>query len=88
MTVYGANGTNTFWVPVMRRQHDGDLTSTTTWQVRRDEFDQFLLETAVARGATVVKGDADGVLRDGDAVCGLRVKTAEGLREFPCRILV
>ncbi|MFN9373587.1 MAG: NAD(P)/FAD-dependent oxidoreductase [Planctomycetaceae bacterium] len=88
VTVYGANGTNTFWVPVMRRQHDGDLTSTTTWQVRRDEFDQFLLETAVARGATVVKGDADGVLRDGDAVCGLRVKTAEGLREFPCRILV
>lgn len=88
VTVYGANGTNTFWVPVMRRCHDGDLASTTTWQVRRDEFDQFLLETAVARGATLVKGDADEVLREDGAVCGLRVKTANGLEEFPCRVLV
>lgn len=88
VTVYGAKGTNTFWVPVMRRHHDGDLTSTTTWQVRRDEFDQFLLETAVARGASLVKGDADGVLRDAGAVCGVRVKTAEGPREVRCRILV
>ncbi|MFM8793181.1 MAG: NAD(P)/FAD-dependent oxidoreductase [Solirubrobacterales bacterium] len=88
VTVYGAKGTNTFWVPVMRRHHDGDLTSTTTWQVRRDEFDRFLLETAVARGASLVKGDADGVLRDAGAVCGVWVKTAEGPREVRCRILV
>ncbi len=88
VTVYGAKGTNAFWVPVMRRQHDGDLTSTTTWQVRRDEFDRFLLDTAVARGATVIKGEADTVLREGDAVCGLQVKTAEGLRQVSSRILV
>jgi flavin-dependent dehydrogenase len=88
VTVYGANGTNTFWVPVMRRCHDGDLASTTTWQVRRDEFDQFLLETAVSRGATLVKGDADEVLREDGAVCGLRVKTTDGIEEFRCRVLV
>ncbi|HBH51036.1 MAG TPA: hypothetical protein DDY91_04000 [Planctomycetaceae bacterium] len=88
VTVYGSNGTNTFWVPVMRRCHDGDLASTTTWQVRRDEFDQFLLETAIARGASLVKGDAEGVLQDDGAVCGLRVKTADGVQEFPCRVLV
>jgi FADH2-dependent halogenase len=88
VTVYGANGTNTFWVPVMRRQHDGDLASTTTWQVRRDEFDQFLLETAVARGATMVMGDAEGVMQESGVVCGVRVKTAEGRQDFTCRILV
>jgi 1H-pyrrole-2-carbonyl-[peptidyl-carrier protein] brominase len=88
VTVYGASGTNTFWVPVMRRQHDGDLTSTTTWQVRRDEFDRFLLETAAARGATVMKGEADGVLREEGTVRGLRVRTAEGVESISCRILV
>ncbi len=88
VTVYGTNGANTFWVPVMRRQHDGDLTSTTTWQVRRDEFDQFLLDTAIARGATLLKGDADTVLRDDNAVCGVLVKTPDGPRKVSCRILV
>jgi len=88
VTVYGANGTNTCWVPVMKRQTGGDLASTTTWQVRRDEFDLFLQKTALERGAKLLKADAEKALVEDGAVCGLRVSTPEGTRDLSCRVLI
>ncbi len=81
VTVYGPNGQNTFWVPVMRRGEDGELHATTTWQVRRSEFDQMLLDAAVERGATLLRARADKPLLDGDQVVGLRVRHNDGTTE-------
>lgn len=49
-----------------------------TWQVRRDEFDQLLLDHAVACGAEHRRGTVTGPLRDGERVCGVRYVDAEG----------
>jgi len=81
VTVYGPNGQNTFWVPVMRRGEDGQLHATTTWQVRRSEFDQMLLDAAVERGATLLRARADAPLLDDDRVVGLRVRNNDGTTE-------
>lgn len=74
VTVYGPNGKSTFWVPVMRRDENGQLQKATTWQVRRDEFDQMLLDEAVSRGAVLWKGRAEVPILDGDEVVGVRVR--------------
>lgn len=46
-----------------------------TWQVRRDEFDQMLLDRAVAVGVEHVQGSVKRVLRDGDRVVGVAYRT-------------
>ncbi len=76
--IFGANGVK--WdLPVAGRDEDWKLFKTHTWQVRRAEFDQMLLETAIARGAGFIHGQVtQPVVDDDGAVCGLRVKTAEG----------
>jgi FADH2-dependent halogenase len=71
VTVWGAGGRNSFWVPVKRRGEDGALHDTTTWQVRRADFDRDLLDAAVRRGATLYRATAGQVIRDGDRVVGL-----------------
>jgi FADH2-dependent halogenase len=89
VNVYGPNGQNKFWVPVMRRGADGQLHPTTTWQVRRSEFDQMLLDAAVERGATLLRCRADAPLLEGDEVVGLRVRHNDGTTEdLRSRVLV
>src|SRR5271170_6241420 len=55
--VYGAGGANSFYIPVMARVN-GELQDATTWQARRSDFDQLLLDTAIARGVETFPGEA------------------------------
>lgn len=73
--VFGPEGKNTFYVPVMKRTDLG-LEQASTWQVRRSVFDQMLLDTAVERGADYLSGRVVAPLRSADgAVAGVRVAT-------------
>jgi flavin-dependent dehydrogenase len=78
VTVYGPNGKSTFWVPVMRRDENGGLQKATTWQVRRNEFDQMLLDEAVKRGATLWNGRAEVPLMEDGKVVGVRIRHEGG----------
>jgi len=81
VSVYGPKGANPFYVPVMGRSPAGDLFDASTWQVRRSDFDAMLLDTARARGAEFIQGEAMAPLREGNAVRGVRVRTASGTME-------
>jgi flavin-dependent dehydrogenase len=77
--VIGKGADSEFWVPVFRP----------TWQVRRAEFDQILLDNAIRRGATYRQARVNRVLRDGETVTGA-VYTVDGeqnQREVRCRVL-
>lgn len=79
VTVYGAGAQNSFWVPVQKRNQENRLEPTSTWQVRRSDFDRMLLETAIERGAELVTGEAVAPLVDGDCVIGVRYRTSTGV---------
>lgn len=78
--VYGANGANSFYVPVMGRDENNMMFKQTTWQVRRSTFDKMMEEVAKdlglkhinARVVSVIKGDEEGKLD------GLRYRTEDG----------
>lgn len=73
--VYGANGQNRFYVPVMSRKEDGSLEPATTWQVRRSAFDAALRQRATDTGVEIVEGRAmEPLFRDG-TVSGVRVRS-------------
>jgi 1H-pyrrole-2-carbonyl-[peptidyl-carrier protein] brominase len=79
LSVYGPNGNNAWFVPVMGRDHDWKLFPQSTWQVRREHFDKMLLDIAIARGATLVRGQAaQPILDDDGGVRGVTVRTADG----------
>lgn len=72
-------GKGEWFLPVMRRDEQNQLQDQFTWQVRRSEFDAMMLQEAVARGATLVRGRASGVVRsDAGAVSGLTVEMEDG----------
>lgn len=79
VTVYGAGAQNSFWVPVQKRNQENRLEPTSTWQVRRSDFDRMLLETAIERGAELVTGEAVAPLVDGARVIGVRYRTSSDL---------
>ncbi len=77
--VYGPDGIGSWFVPVKLRNEKGELQDQFTWQVRRSEFDKMLLEEAVARGASLIQGQATKVLTNSEgAVSGLIVRLADG----------
>lgn len=79
VTVYGPEANNRWFVPVAGRDDDGELVDAFTWQVRRSEFDQMLLDEAQRRGAVLVRGQAvDPLLDDDGAVRGARVRMDDG----------
>jgi flavin-dependent dehydrogenase len=88
--VYGPDGKGTFWVPVMARSLEKGLYEASTWQVRRSDYDQMLLETAVARGVAFVHGQALKPLFDEDgSVHSLLIKTCdEQIEEVEAKVLV
>lgn len=59
--VVGRNAQSEFFVPSL----------VPTWQVRRDEFDQMLLDRAVSAGVEHVHGSVKRILRDGERVVGV-----------------
>jgi geranylgeranyl reductase family protein len=49
------------------------------WMIRRRDFDEWLLAQAARAGALVVEGIiVDGVMREGDAVCGVTIRGRDG----------
>ncbi len=55
----------------------------------RSEMDHRLLERAKAAGVMVLEdAQADGLLFADDLVCGMKVKTADGLREYRSRVTI
>lgn len=62
--VFGPNGKNSFWIPVVGVGAGGERYDSTTWQVRRSKFDAMLLEEAQRSGATRIAGEARAPLFD------------------------
>ena len=62
----------------------------TTWQVRRSEFDALLLENAVERGVQLRQGvQVQDILFDGERACGVRAQAGDGPGvEIPARVVV
>jgi flavin-dependent dehydrogenase len=82
---------NSRWsVPVMQRTPTGELQATFTWQVRRSEFDQMMLDKALAAGTELVQGRALTPLLDDDgAARGLRVELPGGkIHEIESEVVV
>ena len=80
--VYGPQGRNRFYVPVMGRDEDMSMVTSSTWQVRRSTFDKMLQDSALAAGATMVPGKAARpLLDDAGTVTGVRVSHASGGEE-------
>lgn len=78
--VYGPEGeSNSWFIPVMQRLDDGSLREQSTWHVRRESFDKLLMDTARARGATVITGQAiKALVADDGAVTGVQVRLEDG----------
>jgi len=77
--VYGQSVRGQWFVPVMGRDQDWKLFEWNTWQVRRSDFDQMMLDEALSRGATLVNGKAVKPLRNDDgSVRGVQVRMADG----------
>jgi 1H-pyrrole-2-carbonyl-[peptidyl-carrier protein] brominase len=89
-TVLGRNGRTAFSVPAVDIDADGKRYATTTWQVRRSDFDRLLLDSAVERGACLRRGRAVGVEQTSTgAVVGVRVRDADSREEvLPSDVLV
>jgi FADH2-dependent halogenase len=81
VTVYGPNGRNAFWVPVKGWHPETGLFDTTTWSVRRSDFDEMLLTAAASRGVAIVEGEAIQVFQDKGAIRGVRIQTTQGTKE-------
>jgi 1H-pyrrole-2-carbonyl-[peptidyl-carrier protein] brominase len=80
--VFGTSGATSWYVPVSKRDADWNLALSTTWQVRRSDFDTMMLKEAEARGATVMQGTATKpLLADDDAVRGVTVRWPDGKSE-------
>ncbi|MGI9610402.1 MAG: NAD(P)/FAD-dependent oxidoreductase [Acidimicrobiia bacterium] len=80
--VFGPGGRNSFWVPVVTVTEEGDRFESSTWQVRRSDFDTLLLEEAQSAGATLLKGEAlEPIVQDDGQVTGLRVALEDGIAE-------
>lgn len=78
VTVYGQTTTGSWFVPVMGRDANGQLFAWETWQVRRNEFDKMLLDSALARGATLLPGKALKPLINNGTVTGVQVCLTDG----------
>lgn len=91
-TVYGAKGTNSFFIPAVDALPDGGREPTTTWQVRRDLFDKLLLDEAVKRGAGLCVADAEAPIvtpgPEGDRITGLRISPGGSTQDLRARFVV
>ncbi|MGH8923037.1 MAG: NAD(P)/FAD-dependent oxidoreductase [Acidimicrobiia bacterium] len=83
-TVYPM-GAASFFVPTSTRVTGTERREVPTWQVRRSNFDQMLLEAAIEKGAEFLPGTAtDPIMNEKGAVSGVHVaipnQTSEDIR--------
>ncbi|CAN5566512.1 NAD(P)/FAD-dependent oxidoreductase [soil metagenome] len=64
VSVYGS--TSSWFIPVARRDENWELQPASTWQVRRSDFDAFMLWEAQQRGVELIRGTAKKALRTAD----------------------
>jgi flavin-dependent dehydrogenase len=90
VNVYGNSKRGSWFVPVTGRDENWKLFDWDTWQVRRSEFDKMMLDEAVSRGATLLRGKATRPLRNDDgSVRGVEVRMADGgLQEIESEVLL
>jgi flavin-dependent dehydrogenase len=88
--VYGQSKKGTWFVPVIGRGDDGKLFLCDTWQVRRSDFDQMMLNIAIDRGAEFMLGQAIRPIQSGDGtVRGLTVRMPDGgVQEIQSEVLL
>src|SRR6266496_1090328 len=79
--VFGTSGATSWYVRVSSRDKEWNLSDSTTWQVRRSDFDTMMLKEAEARGATVMPGTATKPILDDGAVRGVTVRWPNGTLE-------
>lgn len=80
VTVHGQSDAAKFWVPVQRRGADGQAKQRTTWQIRREEFDLKMLETAIERGTEFLQASVDDIIGPPEQPVGIAVTTQDGQR--------
>src|SRR5712692_2420515 len=77
--VFGQSARGSWFVPVTGRDQNWRLFEWDTWQIRRSDFDQMMLDEAVARGATLLPGKAvRPITADDGAVRGVKVRMPDG----------
>ena len=88
--VFGRSERGSWFVPVTGRDENWNLFDWDTWQVRRSHFDKMMLDEAVSRGTTLMRGKALNPLRNGDhAIRGARVSMADGgIQEIESEVLL
>jgi flavin-dependent dehydrogenase len=74
VVVSGTRGNPDWWLPMSKRNPDLTADFNPTWQVRRSSFDKMLLDTALARGAELIKGKATEPLVEDGKVLGAEVE--------------
>lgn len=80
--VYGTNATNSWYVKVSSRDADWNIKDSTTWQVRRSEFDKMMLDEALTRGAKLLRGTAVKALKaDDGSLRGILIRKPDGSEE-------
>jgi flavin-dependent dehydrogenase len=79
VNVYGASAKGAFWVPVSGRDESWKLFPWDTWHIRRSVFDKFMLDEAIARGATFEHAKVTAPIKGDDgAVLGVRARKPDG----------
>ncbi len=88
--VYGPEGRNSFWVPVVEVTADGERKESTTWQVRRSDFDAMLLNHAEELGVRRISGEAkSAIVRDDGQVTGVTWQNGDGkARRINAKVVV
>jgi len=75
-------GSNSWFIPVARRDENWEIQPASTWQVRRSDFDHAMLEEAQKRGAKLIRGTAIQAIRGEDgAVRGAVIRKSDGTTE-------
>jgi flavin-dependent dehydrogenase len=85
-----SRGATRWYVPVKLRTPENELKETFTWQVRRSEFDQMMLDEALAAGTELIRGQATTpILAEDGTARGVKVKMADGgVQEVESEVLV
>lgn len=87
--VYSPSGKGEWFVGVMGRDPSWTLFEQFTWQVRRSAFDKMMLDEAVARGATLIRGTAvRPLLNDDGSVRGAQIRMPDGVMDIESEILL